>query len=258
MAEEDNNDLIMFAYKNASKGATLLATELSIKKMKHEGSTWVPRLGRTILNWGAGWFPRESMFRCRVINHPEAIMKVVNKKDFFEGLKGAKAPRVPAFTTNERTAKGWVDDGEIVVARTVVEGARGEGIKVLKKGVDWVFAPLYTKYVTKDYEFRAHVFNGKVIAWGQRIKDGRDQKCPYIRSDQNGYELVNRISPMPECDAAEQAIKAVKYYGLDFGAVDLVVKDGLAYILEVNTAPWLGEYLVEKYAAAVREMMKAA
>jgi len=36
-----------------------------------------------------------------------------------------------------------------------------------------------------------------------------------------------------------EAIKAVKAVGLDMGGVDVMLKDGVAYVLEVNTAPTL-------------------
>ena len=46
-----------------------------------------------------------------------------------------------------------------------------------------------------------------------------------------------------------EAIKAVSALGLDFGGVDVMFKDNVAYVLEVNTAPTLNTspYVAKKY-----------
>jgi D-alanine-D-alanine ligase-like ATP-grasp enzyme len=48
--------------------------------------------------------------------------------------------------------------------------------------------------------------------------------------------------------AAKAAVEACGY---DFGAVDLLVKDGDFWFLEVNKAPGLSEYTANAYASAI-------
>ena len=43
-------------------------------------------------------------------------------------------------------------------------------------------------------------------------------------------------------------VEAAKALGLDFGAVDIIEKNGRYYVLEVNTAPRLEGYSIERYS----------
>lgn len=249
------NDVIMYAYRNTSDGAILVSKAMGILKMNHEDSDWVPRFGRTIVNWGSGQFPRANMFRARVLNHPDALCTTINKRDFFTKVyadtTGWKAPRCPDVCFDEKTAKGWLKDGKAVVARTVLKGSQGQGVKVMHKPVDFVYAPLYTMFIDKDYEYRVHVIGGKVVEWQERLRDvERDGDEP---DDQ--WRIYNRHQPAD--DVLHQSVKAVKFFGLDFGAVDILQKDGRGYVLEINSAPWMSERLAEVYAKALKELIAA-
>ncbi|MDT9694122.1 hypothetical protein Q5762_38495, partial [Streptomyces sp. P9(2023)] len=69
----------------------------------------------------------------------------------------------PMFTTSKEEAQGWLDEGTIVVARTMLRGHSGAGI-VLHSGDDeLVDAPLYVKYVKKTQEYRVHVAFGEIL-----------------------------------------------------------------------------------------------
>ena len=56
-----------------------------------------------------------------------------------------------------------------------------------------------------------------------------------------------------------EATKAVAALGLDFGAVDVIYNEkyGRAYVLEVNTAPGLGEGIAIMYARVFMEKLAA-
>lgn len=242
------NDVIMYAYRNTSAGAILVSKAMGILKMNHDDSDWVPRFGRTIVNWGSGQFPRANMFRARVLNHPDALCTTINKKTFFEKILAAKnPPRTVEATFDEDEAGGWLKQGKTVVARTIVEGQEGAGIKYIKNLVDFVYAPLYTMFIDKDYEYRVHVIGGKVVEWQERIRD--------VPSDEDQWRIYNRHQPAD--DVLIQSIKAVKFFGLDFGAVDILQKDGLGYVLEINSAPWMSERLAGIYATALKELIAA-
>lgn len=68
------------------------------------------------------------------------------------------------------------------------------------------------------------------IAWNRAINDTE----PFTRISQTQADEQNLLSVLQE------AIKAVNALGLDMGGVDVMLdRNGVAYVLEVNTAPTL-------------------
>jgi glutathione synthase/RimK-type ligase-like ATP-grasp enzyme len=95
-----------------------------------------------------------------------------------------------------------------------------------------------------EHEYRVHIFKGKSIRISEKEFYGRD----------GNHKLYTTIKPTGEIKHVRKAAKkAVKALGLDFGAVDVLEKDGQAYVLEVNAAPSLGGTLPELYAKTFKE-----
>lgn len=98
----------------------------------------------------------------------------------------------------------------------------------------------FTQFIESDREFRVQVYRSahlgtyeKVLKRPWELKRGsigRNHRRGY------GFELV-KGELVPRA-AVDEAIKAVRALGLDFGAVDIIHgMDGHHYVLEVNTAP---------------------
>jgi D-alanine-D-alanine ligase-like ATP-grasp enzyme len=64
----------------------------------------------------------------------------------------------------------------------------------------------------------------------------------------NAREMVAVLGTRTPINLAKQALLALEY---DFGAVDLVRDDAQWYVLEINSAPRLGEVGVRKYAKRI-------
>jgi len=64
----------------------------------------------------------------------------------------------------------WIEQGYNVYCRTSLHGKGGEDIVIASTVDELVDAPLYTKGVNADKEYRVHVFKGKVIDY---VKKGR-------------------------------------------------------------------------------------
>jgi hypothetical protein len=114
-------------------------------------------------------------------------------------------------------------------------------------------APLYVKYLKKKYEFRVHVFCGEVIDYVEKkAKLDRDPSTfnEYVRSHANGW-MFCRDGVYHSDGVKAEAVKAVSALDLDFGAVDVIIHEGLPYVLEVNTAPALEGTTLERYAYAI-------
>ena len=195
----------------------------------------VPRQYRTVINWGntSGLYYNPS--RVTVLNKPEAVRLAVDKSAAFASFNaaGVRHPACCSYLPQDREG--------IWLARTTTTSSGGEGIVVLREGDAIVEAPLYTKYIPKVLEYRLHVFGDSVFFAQQKRRERdveQDRDARLIRNRHNGWVYaISEVSPTDDCK--EQAVAAVRALGLDFGAVDIIVgrDDGLAYVLEINTAP---------------------
>ena len=109
-------------------------------------------------------------------------------------------------------------------------------------------APLYTRGVANDGEYRVHVFDGSVILYqkkSRRVDDnGEVVTADGAEADVRNLESnwIYRTGNLRQLERVEElAINAVSALNLDFGAVD-IIKDteGNVFVLEVNSAPGLG------------------
>lgn len=248
----------IYSWNEHSEGAKVLAEAMDIKRIKHEGSKYKGRPDRIVINWGSSQVP-EQISRSRILNKPEVVATCANKLRFFEALSG-KGVNIPDWTNSYDQAVKWVGDGHTVCARTVLSGHSATGLVIMDKDnpKSFVKAPLYTKYIPKQDEYRVHVVDKKVIdiqrkalrnGWVEEHGDDVNYK---VRNLANGFVYI-RQDVNPPKQVAEEAIKAMAVVGLDFGAIDIIFneKRSAAYILEINTAPGLEGTSVDNYAKAL-------
>ncbi len=256
----------IFAYSQASQSARLLADAMDVWMIKHDGSRYRPRQGDTVINWGKGrvWAP------ARALNMPERVELVVNKLSFFRFVSPRLAgdtpelPRVPQWTTDITEAREWcgVDArgrARKVVVRRILNGHEGRGIEIHSMPEDIPQAPLYTRYIPKDSEFRVHMVGGAVIDIQQKVLRRAvdpDTANRAVRNSANGFVFQRQGINVPE-DVKAQAILALAASGLDFAAADVVWnrRREQAYVLELNTAPGIEGTTVQSYANALRELV---
>lgn len=207
-----------------------------------------------MLNWGDSK-PQDIVRRCKVINHPDKVALATNKLKFFQSIETA---RVPEWTACTRVAGEWLRDDYTVMARSRLTGHSGEGIIILERGHNIPIVPLYTKYVKKKHEYRIHIMQDRVFYMQQKRKRTDVDEVDYrIRNHAGGFVYCNQNID-PPFDVTDQAQKAMRDIGLDFGAVDVIYNEheGKAYVLEINTAPGLEGTTLVKYEEAIREYCK--
>jgi len=160
----------------------------------------------------------------------------------------------PEFTRDRSVASGWIRDGSTVMCRTLLRASEGRGIVVAETEEQLVNAPLYTRYVPKEEEYRVHVLNGQVIDVQQKKKRRgfEDERNTKVRNLANGYVFCRDGITEPQ-NLRSVAIRATAALGYNLGAVDIAynVKKDLLVVLEVNANPGMQGQTLENYANAI-------
>lgn len=261
--------------------------------IKTENSRYRYRDNHIVINWGNSRRPDWMTTNLPVLNTPEAVHNAANKLVTLRMLRDLGVPHVP-FTDSREEAQGWLDRGSKVFVRNTLTGHSGDGIVVVDGDTSaseldsiasrlWTLgytdiaemvafenhpqqlpdAPLYTRAVANSGEYRVHVFDGDVILYQKKSRrvddDGNIVTAEGEEADVRNLasNWVYRTGNLRRLERVEQlAIDAISALNLDFGAVD-IIKDinGDVYVLEVNTAPGLGNTdTLEAYRSAFHSL----
>lgn len=223
-----------------------------------ERSKYQPTSRSIVINWGSSKAPFSlTVPGMRVLNRPEQTAIASDKLQSFRTLKEAGNISIPEFTESKDEAAKWIEEGAVVVARTQLRAHSGEGIVVCSRVEDLPNCRLFTRYIKKKKEFRAHVVGGRVVDIQQKKqRSDFDGEVNYaVRNHANGWIYAREDIEAP-ADLEQNAVLAVNALGLDFGAVDIVYneKQNKCFVLEVNTAPGIEGTTVQKYADAFMEL----
>lgn len=251
-----------YAYNMGSQSVKLLCDKMDVYQIKHQGSRYLPRIKDVLINWGSHAIPPQ-LRDMHIINDPE-FTRVVSDKGLYARRTGGANPtfRSIEFTTSLDEAVSWHNDGHTVVARTILNGHEGNGIKIVKPDDPMVNAPLYSKYQSKEREYRVHVVDGVAIKVQRKLRP-RDlgpiaDDGFMVRNTANGFRFCTVVD-CPE-DVKTQAINACRHFKLDFGGVDVIYKearrlaDAKAYVVEINSAPGIEGTTVDAYATALTQL----
>lgn len=244
----------IYPYKPGSNSARDLAQELGVKRIAHNNSRFRGNQDKLVVNWGARALPPE-VEKCNILNTPDAVTRASDKLEFFHNA----GCRKPKWWVDWRDARVFCnEENKTVVVRHILNGHSGAGIELIEPG-DYMpdCAPLYVEYVPKKHEYRVHVFNGQVLDVQRkaRRREVADEDVNWkVRNNANGFIFArngDNLGDVP-VDVLKQATDAVASLGLDFGAADVIFNErsGLAFVLEVNTAPGLVGTTLKNYAAA--------
>lgn len=171
----------------------------------------------------------------RAVNTAHAIHRVNNKKDFRLTL-----------ARHRLSPPSWGDLAEVradtrypLVVRSS-RHAQGVGVHLchdfseLEKACDLYDEYYISEYVRKDEEYRVMVICGRV-AWVARKTPGNPEDVAWNVARGGRFDNVRWGDwPLRVCNVA---VSAMALSGLHFGGVDVMVKDGVPYVLEINSAP---------------------
>jgi glutathione synthase/RimK-type ligase-like ATP-grasp enzyme len=256
-----NRKIFILPYKSGSLSAKSLAQALHCKRLKTEGSRYIPRAHHIIVNWGTSSVPTSVQDGgCLLLNRGDAVSIASDKLHTFQKLseQATIGINIPQWTVSRQEALTWIEQGSKVVARTLLRGHSGNGIVMVDSidSLEEVTAPLYVKYIKKQQEYRVHVFNGSVIDVQRKMRrtDTPDDAVDWqVRNHSNGFIFGREGVSLPDT-ALAMCVDSVAALGLDFGAVDLIWNEraDTYYVLEINTACGLTGTTLDKYVAAIR------
>lgn len=270
--------------------------------LKHENSAFRGGEGKMLINWGCstGDIRRLQELPAQHLNSNTRVAIASNKKAFLELMAHNGVNIVPYFTSLREACQYLVATRGRIYARTKLTASSGDGIVLLmreddpqnnneaRRGNQYPIlsvngngeftgdVPIQTLrtinnchlftvgHIGQRVEWRAHVFNGKVILLQKKVRTngGEDANAnTLVRNLNSGWVYSVNFDPQ-ETDPIhlikDVALAAVGAAGLYFGAVDIIVdkKTMTPRVLEVNTAPGLDENgsAVNAYANAILEL----
>lgn len=221
--------------------------------IKNRGSkfNW-ERRGGLVINWGRSNIPPTKR---KVFNRPGCIQYASNKIRFLDLMQENDIPAPIMLSSGE--CLDLLEDGKKVMIREPASfGGRGITIiKTLEEFDGIPFGKFAVQFFPKKSEFRAHVWDGKVIALTQKRARKDTVRLPdqrYVWNHSNGWVHCRDNVEEPE-GIKGLAISAVTLCGLDFGAVDIMLNsDGELRVLEVNTAPGISGKVLDSYVEAIK------
>lgn len=195
--------------------------------------------------------PEKSIGVCWGITDPDT--NYLNHMPQVNGLEQLKMVRdvgikTPDFTTSLEEAQEWAQS-HIVFGRNLYH-QEGRDI-VTQRHRNFSNKDYWVKYIPNIHqEWRFHIFQGKSIARGLKVRVESIGPDLPICNRRTGWRQVHNIDPPRGLrSTAKEAVEAVGYH---FGAVDLAyMEDGTIYFFEVNKAPGLSNYTAEAYTKAI-------
>lgn len=249
---------VIYPYKMSSGSSRRLAEalrEVGHKTLRvYPDRAYRPQQDDIIINWGSSRIPNWN--HDNIINSPVAVGVAAHKADTFHRLLQANVP-IPMYSLQQNPAKGWLLDGETVVARTKLTGHSGQGIVIMKELYEFIEAPLYTKFFPKTHEYRVHVFQGNVLDVTEKRKrngtGSREQSI--VWNHDNDYVFCREDVDCP-WDVIDASLRAVEALQLDFGAVDVGYdrERNQVAVFEVNTAPGVVGTTLNKYVEKLNDL----
>lgn len=246
--------IVMYPYKMGSASAKVLAQQLECKRV-YSNRKYRYRMHHDILNWGSSVKPAWDNKYVHYINSPCNVKIASNKYHTLNKFR-LHDVSLPVFTTDINVAKEWIDANHLVYCRTNLTGNSGKDIVISDSYDALVNAPLYTKGVDADVEYRVHVFNGEVIDYVKKAtRRGEDKPSHLVRNYAKGWVFIREGIILPD-EIISEAIKAVRSIGLCFGAVDIAtIHGGGVCVYEVNTAPGLQGSTIDAYVNAIHKYL---
>lgn len=176
------------------------------------------------------------------VNKRKSLIRYFSRFKQLQLLKAADVS-VPPFSTAPDVGYPMLGRNEGKPNR---QPTKGRGITYYPESANHPHHSFFMRFFPKQRQFRVHII-GKQTRTRELIPNGEANLLQPIWNFECGFTYRNLKTSRPE-GVIPQARKAISALALDFGAVDIIVHDGQPYVLEVNTAPGLGDLTLSWYA----------
>lgn len=94
-----------------------------------------------------------------------------------------------------------------------------------------------SEYIKKDEEWGVFIFQGRVSSMIKKVpKNEAALEAIAWNVSQGSHTFENVNWDDWNIEVGVESLKAIELFDLDFGRVDVIVKDGIPYVLEINSA----------------------
>ena len=207
------------------------------------------------LRWG---YTGEAGYdRDHTINLSEHIHLVNNKPECRKTLieNGIKCPQT---FYDKTSAKEWIIN-QVPDKNLVGRPSRhAQGKKIIVSNcvndIDLDRTSQYwSELIDKDQEFRVFTFFGKITMVAEKVPTEIGRRRIAWNHFGGGATFENVTWGNWPIEACKEALKASNVIGIDFAGVDVMMKDGVPYILEINSAHSLtSEYRQKTFSKALK------
>ena len=241
-----------------AKSCPIIAEEIDAEVISTENG--LPPTGTPwVIRWGTIKSIDPTL---KVVNKSKAIEKSSDKKEFRQVMQSEGLCPKTWFSlaefTDEHYGASFVPQKP--VQRVLIrprEHSRSEsmflctGLSEANKAISDIGGSYYiSEFIQKTREFRVMVVQGKVV-WMIEKHPKSEEDVSWGCVEEGTFDYVYWSEW--HMDSVRKALRAVALAGLDFGAVDVIVDpEGTAFVLEVNTAPWLSPYYARKIGKALK------
>lgn len=209
-----------------------------------------------LIRWGVTRMSHLDARAKGILNPAERVHFNADNKRGAHQLMLDAGVSTPKFWTSWEEAKAEANKLGCDLLRRRLHHTRGRDILRVKPTDDLPRkrrSGYYVQLLDKDAEFRLHMFEDKCIGMAQKLNIS-GQGDPLIWNDDHGWEF--KYIPQREREGiphyngmVEESAKALRAIGLNFGAVDLIMVNGIPFILEMNSAPALHQ--TKRYSKAI-------
>ena len=216
-------------------------TELSRDRFKRKKVDQIDGHNKMIIRWGTQE-PILTNKKSIIYNKSKALANSTDK-GLSRKIMNETGVQVPTAVN----LKNYQTVNYPVIARPPIH-SKGYNFIILNNKQEFLnhYSPnnfYYSEFIDKEREFRVHAGHGKVLALMEKVKPKDPKELAWNRavndSDPFIYIKWNEINKQNLKEVLREALKAIDALELDMGGVDVMYKDGKAYVLEVNTAPTL-------------------
>lgn len=191
----------------------------------------------------------------KTINTAQMIHNVNNKADCRQRLEESNI-KCPVTYYNKTSAKEAIMLGRRNIIGRPSRHAQGRNIVISNTPEDIDndrTSSYWSEFVDKDKEYRVYTFFGRITMVAEKVptEEGRNRIAWNHFCGGSVFENV-RWDEWP-IESCKMALKASNVIGIDFAGVDVMEKDGIPYILEINSAHSLtSEYRKRTFAKALK------